>query len=121
MAKKKSISNIFHSIITAFGIVLCVIFGFMLICNLTIIIKGTIHPEIPPSVLGNTPLVVKSGSMSGTASDHIEVGDLIFVSPVMPEELKAGDIIAFKEKNSFSVTTHRNIEVSKRRTELSPI
>ena len=113
MTKEKSASNIVHSIMTVIGIVLCVVFGFMLICNLTIIIKGTIHPEMPPAVLGNTPLVVKSGSMSGTAPGHIEVGDLIFVSPVKPEELKAGDIIAFKEKNSLSVTTHRIIEVVK--------
>lgn len=113
MAKEKSKSNTLYKIMSVVGVILCVVFGFMLICNLTIIIKGTIHPEMPPSVLNNTPLVVRSGSMSGTAPDHIEVGDLIFVSPAKPEELKAGDIIAFKEKDSTSVTTHRIIEVHK--------
>ena len=113
MSKEKTKSKVIHRIMTALGIVLCAVFGFMLICNLTIIIKGTIHPELPPSVLGTTPLVVKSGSMSGTAPGHIEVGDLIFVSPVKPEELKAGDVIAFQEKGSLSVTTHRIVEVVK--------
>lgn len=113
MTKEKSKSNTLHKIMSAVGVALCVVFGFMLICNLTIIIKGTINPEMPPSVLGNTPLVVRSGSMSGTAPDHIEVGDLIFVAPAKPDELKVGDIIAFKEKDSTSVTTHRIIEVVK--------
>ena len=68
-----------NKVAAVIGLVLCVIFGFLLICNLTIIVKGTIAPERPPSVLGTTPMVVLSGSMSGEAEDHIEVGDLIFV------------------------------------------
>lgn len=67
-----------QSAMSIVGSILCVIFGLMLLCNLTIIIKGTINPEVPPSVLGITPMVVQSGSMSGDAPDHIEVGDLIF-------------------------------------------
>lgn len=111
MAKKKRKQSKMNHVLTAVGIFLCVVFGFMLICNLTIIIKGTLHPEMPPSVLGNTPLVVQSGSMSGTASDHIEVGDLIFVSPVEAEDLEVGDVIAFMESNSTVVITHRIVEV----------
>lgn len=51
-----------HRIVSIIGLVLCVIFGFMLVCNLTIILKGTINPDRPPSVLGITPMVVQSGS-----------------------------------------------------------
>ena len=95
--------------LTIVGVILCVVFGFMLICNLTIIIKGTLDPESPPAVLGNTPLVVLSGSMSGDAPDHIEVGDLIFVSRVAGEDLEVGNIIAFMQGKT--VITHRIIEI----------
>lgn len=98
-----------HKILSAVGLGLCVVFGFMLICNLTIIIKGTIFPERPPSVLGVTPMVVLSGSMSGDAKDHIEVGDLIFVGKAEASELEEGDVIAFREGKV--VVTHRIIEV----------
>lgn len=98
-----------HKGLTIIGAVLCVVFGFMLICNLTIIIKGTLYPEKPPAVLGNTPLVVLSGSMSGDAPDHIEVGDLIFVGKVEPENLEVGNIIAFMQGKT--VITHRIIDI----------
>lgn len=91
------------------GLVLCVIFGLMLICNLTIIIKGAINPDIPPSVIGVTPLAVQSGSMSGDAPDHFEVGDLIFVRPADTDKLKVGDIIAFTQGKS--VVTHRIVRM----------
>ena len=55
------------------GAALCILFGILLICNLTILIKGTLFPENPPSMLGITPMVVLSGSMSGEAEEHIEV------------------------------------------------
>lgn len=66
--------------LTVAGAVLCAVFSFLLVCNVTIIVKGTLHPETPPTVLGVAPMVVLSGSMSGTAEDHIEVGDLIFTT-----------------------------------------
>lgn len=87
------------------GAVLCVLFGFLLICNLTIIIQGTVSPEKPPSVFGITPMVVLSGSMSGDAEGHIEVGDLIFVKSADPDSLEVGDVIAYM--NGGSTVTHR--------------
>lgn len=98
-----------HKALSVVGVVLCVIFGFMLICNLTIIIKGAIFPEKPPSVLGITPMVVQSGSMSGSAEGHIEVGDLIFVGKADPAQLKEGDVIAFMQGSI--VMTHRIVEI----------
>jgi len=98
-----------NKIVSAVGLVLCLVFGAMLICNLTIIIKGTLHPERPPSVLGITPMVVLSGSMSGDAEDHIEIGDLIFVDEADPAQLEVGDIIAFMEGKV--VVTHRIIDI----------
>lgn len=99
----------FQSAMSVIGIILCVIFGSMLLCNITIIIKGTANPDAPPSVLGITPLVVQSGSMSGSAPDHIEVGDLVFVNKVDVNTLKEGDIIAFTE--SQIVVTHRIVAI----------
>lgn len=87
------------------GIVLCVLFAFLLLCNLIIIAKGIINPEKPPSILGITPMVVLSGSMSGDAKDHIEAGDLIFVEKEEPENLKVGDIIAYMSEGT--TVTHR--------------
>jgi len=98
-----------EKVLTAIGLVFCLVFGFLLTCNLTIIIKGALHPEEPPSVLGITPMIVLSGSMSGEAEDHIEVGDLIFVGPAKPEALAVGDIIAFMD--GTTVITHRIVEV----------
>lgn len=101
-----------QKILTGAGIFLCVVLGFLLICNLIIIVKGTLNPDRPPSVFGTTPMVVLSGSMSGDAEDHIETGDLIFVDKAEFDELKTGDVIAFMNTGSKTVTTHRIITVS---------
>ncbi len=99
-----------QKVLTIIGAVLCVIFSFMLICNIVIVVKGNVSPDRPPSVLGVTPLVVLSGSMSGDAPDHIEAGDMIFVKPVNPAELKVGDVITYMEGKT--VVTHRIIEIT---------
>lgn len=101
--------NTSQKALTIIGAVLCVVFGLMLICNIVIVVKGTLSPDRPPSVLGITPLVVLSGSMSGDAPDHIEAGDMIFVGPVKPAELKVGDVITYMEGST--VVTHRIIEI----------
>ena len=106
---RESKSGLMQKLVTGISILLCIVFSFMLICNMTIIIKGTLYPERPPSVLGITPMVVLSGSMSGDAEDHIEVGDLIFVGKTEAEEVEVGDVIAFMEGKV--VVTHRIIEV----------
>lgn len=99
------------NLMSGISIFLCLVFGFILVCNITIIVKGSIDPDQPPSVLGITPMVVLSGSMSGDADGHIEIGDLIFVSKVDVEDLKTGDVIAFKE--GAVVVTHRIVEIQK--------
>lgn len=111
MAEKKK-SNGARAAVTVLGAILCVVFGFMLICNVVIIVKGTVNPDVPPSLFGTTPMVVRSGSMSGNAEDHIEVGDLIFVGKADINALKEGDIITFTEESSKTVVTHRIIEVT---------
>lgn len=91
-----------HSLLpTITGAAACLVLGILLVCNPILIVKSTLQPEKPPSVLGVTPLAVLSGSMSGT----IEAGDLIFVSQTTPETLETGDIIAYMSDGS--VVTHR--------------
>ena len=92
------------------GAVLCVVFGFFLVCNIIIIVKGTLHPETPPTVLGVAPMVVLSGSMSGTAEDHIEVGDLIFTTTPDLDSLQVGDVVAFMDDDV--VVTHRIVDIT---------
>lgn len=101
--------SIFKKVGTAIGLILCAAFAFLLICNVTIIIKGTVNPETPPTVFGVAPMVVLSGSMSGNAEDHIEVGDLIFDTKPNIESLKIGDIISFMDGKT--VITHRIIDI----------
>lgn len=95
---------------TAVGLLLCAVFMFLLVCNLTIIIKGTVNPDTPPTVFGVTPMVVLSGSMSGSAEDHIEVGDLIFDTKPEIDKLKEGDVVSFMQDKT--VVTHRIIEIT---------
>jgi len=107
--EKEQKSGALQRVVSAVGGVVCVLLGLLLICNLTIIIKGTLRPEQPPSVLGVTPFVVKSGSMSGSREGHLEVGDLILVASVEPQKLQVGDVIAFMEGKI--IVTHRIIDV----------
>ena len=89
--------------------VFCIILIFLLICNITIIVKGVVSPERPPSVLGMTPMVVLSGSMSGEQEGHIEIGDLIVARKVDAADLKVGDVISYMDGKS--AVTHRIIGI----------
>ncbi len=91
--------------------ILCIVLGLILIGNLTIIIKGSLNPDRPPSAFGFTSMIVLSGSMSGDADDHIEVGDMIFTRTVNPDELAVGDVITFME-NGKTTVTHRIIGIN---------
>ena len=57
------------------------------------------------SLLGYTPLVVKTNSMSPT----FDAGDLIFIKTCDPDTLKEGDIICFHTiiDNEYALNTHR--------------
>ena len=82
--------------VTVIGIVLCVVFGALLIMNLTIIIKGLVNPDEPPSVFGVTPMVVKSGSMSSDLPHRVVSGDIIELTEEQIQSLKVGDTFRTK-------------------------
>lgn len=90
MKEKKSIAS---KIVSAVGIVLCVIFGMMLLFNLTIIVKGLINKDVPPSVFGITPMVVKSGSMSSDVQHSIYRSEIIDMSEEQLASIKVGDTV----------------------------
>ncbi|MBO7400640.1 MAG: signal peptidase I [Clostridia bacterium] len=93
------------------GIVLCVVFGALLIMNLTIIIKGLVNPDEPPSVFGVTPMVVKSGSMSSDLPHRVVSGDIIELTEEQIQELKVGD--TFRTKSGDYIETNIVETVSK--------
>lgn len=60
-----------------------------------------------PSIFGNKFFIVLTGSMSPT----IDVGDLVLVKGINPEDINVADIITFGSTSSDNITTHRVKEV----------
>ena len=87
------------------GIIIIIIFLPILIINTTLIIKSYLKPSEAPSFLGYKPFIVLSGSMEPT----IMTGDLAIIKNENVDNLKVGDIIAFK--NDTSVITHRIVQL----------
>ncbi len=110
LGDKKKESNSSSKGLTVVGIILCVILIPVLIVNLVLIFKGyTFEKDELPNMGGYYPLMVQSGSMSGT----IEVGDLIIVHIVNDSTIiKENDIITFWDgEPGGTLVTHRVTEV----------
>lgn len=84
-------SGFLHKLASAIGILLIVLFGLLLLFNITIIVKGLINSSVPPSVFGVTPLVVKSGSMSSDVQHSVYANELVDITPEAVRALKPGD------------------------------
>ncbi len=80
-----------NTAVTVIGAVLCVIFGLLLLFNIVVIVKGLINPDMPPSVFGITPLVVKSGSMSSDVPHTVYADDIADLTTDQILALKPGD------------------------------
>lgn len=88
------------------GIILIILMIPVLIFEMTLMLNGWIHPDMPPSFMGYTPLVVTSGSMAPT----FDVQDLIFVKQEPDHSvLEEGTIICYK--HGSNLVTHRIAEV----------
>lgn len=87
-------------------IVFVTILLIILLINISIIIQTKLKPNLVPNIFGYKPFIVLSGSMES----KISVGDLVFVKKVNPNELKVGDIIAFRDSEDI-VTTHRIVDI----------
>lgn len=102
--KKRKQSSTVDRVLSALGILLCVILVPILIINCTLLFKGYTSDEVP-SFGGIFPMIVLSDSMYPEFSS----GDLIICRTVEPEDVEVGDIISFfdPQGSGSSVVSHR--------------
>ena len=90
----------------AISIIVVLILIPILLMSIVILVDSYTHPDEVPSFFGWKPFIVLSGSME----TQISAGDIVVVKEIDTNELKKGDIIAFKDGNI--VITHRIDEVT---------
>lgn len=90
----------------AISIIVILILLSILLISIAILVDSYTHPDEVPSFFGWKPFIVLSGSME----TQISAGDIVVVKEIDTNELKKGDIIAFKDGNI--VITHRIDEVT---------
>ena len=102
LSKKKIILNVI-------GIILCVILIPIIFINCFLIVKENEKKNEVPSIGGNAPLIVLTGSMDPT----IKAGDLIVTKKIAAKDVKVDDVISFfdPEGNGSSIVTHRVIGI----------
>lgn len=116
MEKKDKVKRIVGIAVLA---VLTVILLPILIVNLTLIIKSSIDPDVPPDIFGTAPLAVMTDSMNGDEEDSFAGGSLILVDLLDEEEkqdLTVGQIVTFRdydENGDVFFVTHRIVEIGK--------
>lgn len=111
-AKSRGKEEKSNPVLSALGILICVILAPILVLNIALIVQGfTQDNSVLPNIGGKFPLMVQSGSMSPT----IEVGDLIIVTvPEKGAEFGKGDVITFWDgEPGGPLVTHRITEVTK--------
>ncbi len=96
----------FGKTLNVIAIIICIVLIPIIIANVTIIVRSFLFPDDVPGFLGYKPFIVLSDSMR----PGISSGNLVLVKEVDPEQLKQGDIIAFREGRS--VVTHRIVDVT---------
>ncbi len=100
--KKSSFGS---KLFTVLCVVLCCLLALLLAFNMTLVVKGYLRPDMPPSVFGVTPMMVMTNSMNDGSEDCIKAGDLVITQQVDFDTLQVGDIITYLPgKNSV---THR--------------
>lgn len=87
------------------SIIIWAILLIVLFVNSVILISSFVNKDEVPSFFGWKPFITLSGSMQS----EIYAGDLAVVKEIDTSELKAGDIIAFRQDDI--VITHRIINI----------
>jgi len=105
MSAERSARKASSKVLTAVGILLCIVLIPILVINTTLIVKSFIRPDEVPSFLGYKPFIVLSGSME----PEFYSGDVVIVKEASPDTLNNSDIIAFR--SGESVITHRIVEI----------
>ena len=108
---KEETSSAGHKVLSALGIVLCVILIPILIINCTLIIKSYTNKDEVPSIGGIFPMIILTDSMQ----PEFASGDLIVCHTADASEIKKGDIICFYDPagNGTTTVTHRVKKVTK--------
>lgn len=106
-----------HKVLTAVGVIICIILIPILIINITLIIKSYTNKDEVPKIGGYCPLIVLTGSME----PEINSGDLIICKQIDGDKVNVGDIIAFFDPDSTgsAVLTHRVVGISEENGVLS--
>ena len=101
---KKEKTSARQKVLTAIGVVLCVILIPILVINCILIFQSFTSEDVP-GVGGVVPLVVLTDSMY----PEIKSGDLILCRRAEPESVKVGDVIDFFDPagNGTTIVTHR--------------
>lgn len=109
--REKEEASVGHKILTAIGVILCIILIPILIINCTLIVKSYTNKEEVPSVGGIFPMIILTDSMEPEFSS----GDLIVCHTKDAEEVQKGDIICFYDPagNGTTTVTHRVVKVTK--------
>lgn len=108
-AKKAKVKN---AVMIGVIVALIVVLLPLLVINLTLIIKGSLNPDMPPDLFGTAPLAVTTDAMAGEEEGCFSDGALIFVKLLEEDEketLKEGDVITFRSEELF--VTYRITEV----------
>ena len=95
-----------HKLASIIGIILIVIFLPIVIVNMTLALKGSLHPEKVAMFMGYGPLIVETGSMKPIFNEQ----DVVIAKEVDAETLNVGNIIAYYNPRG-TVVTHRIIDV----------
>jgi signal peptidase len=100
----------FRKIVNIIAAALCVIFGSVLIINVTLILQSFGNESKVPDVFGFFPLVVLSDSMYPT----IQGGDMAIYQKESADKVSVGDIVVFfdpADTSHQSLVTHRVTEI----------
>lgn len=108
MSKKKTeVTKTSDKVLSAIGIVLCVILAFVLIINCILLVQGWTQEDTQvPHILGYFPMIVYSDSMNPVFKED----DLIICKRIDPATIEVGDVITFFDPGSQSGTallTHK--------------
>ena len=76
---------------------------FIILINITLIVKSETNKNKVPDFLGFTPFIIVSGSME----PNIKTDNVIITKKINQEDIKVGDIISYKDIENNIIITHR--------------
>ena len=96
----KRIIQIFEAIIDYIVLVPLTIIAIILIC------QSIVNPDKVPNVFGYKIFMIMDENMD----ESLQYGDLVFTKNIVAEEVKIGDLVAFRNEQN-KITIHKVIEI----------